>query len=347
MVTKSSFGKTAKGWDATLFTIKNEKATVSVSDFGATLVDFIVPDKNGVMTDINLGYDNAYIYDTDRSTYFGGTVGRFANRIKGGKFTLNGKEYTLARNNNGKNCLHGGIDGFNFYMYDVEVGENYVAFSRISPDGEEGFPGNLKFTVKYTLEDTALSIEYFAESDADTVIGFTNHSYFNLNGSTSGKDVLNHTLFVNADAYGVVDDDALFTGLIRPVENTVFDFRKPALLRDRLLSGDPDIKHSNDGVDNFFPCRAALGEMYLNSSVHCIDNGITLDCYTDQIGVQVYTAAFVDTTGKRGTYHGKYAGICLETGNYADAPNIPYVHSPILRAGDKHYTKTVYVASVK
>ena len=152
---------------------------------------------------------------------------------------------------------------------------------------------------------------------------------------------------VNAEAYGLVDNDALFTGEIRPVENTVFDFRKSALLRDRLLSGDPDIKHSNDGIDNFFPCRAAKGDMYLNSSIHCVDNGITLDCYTDQLGVQVYTAAFVDTTGKGGTKHGKYAGICLETGNYANAINLPYVASPILKAGERYYSKTVYKASVK
>ena len=347
MITTRGFGMTNKGEQVTLYTIDSGKASVSISDFGANLVSFLVPDKNGVMTDIVLGYDDAAGYDNDRGTYFGATVGRFGNRIKGGKFTLNGVEYTLPRNNNGKNCLHGGLTGFTFRMYDMEVGDNWVAGSILSADGEEGFPGNLKFTVKYTLIDSDLTIEYFAECDADTVVGFTNHSYFNLNGATSGETILNHTLTVNAAAYGVVDEDALFTGLIRPVENTVFDFRKPALLRDRLLSGDPDIKHSNDGIDNFFPCRAERKDVYFNSSIHSVDNGIALDCCTDQIGVQVYTSAFVNAVGKSDTKHGKYAAVCLETQGYPDAPNIPYVPSAVLKAGEKYYSKTIYKASVK
>ncbi len=347
MVTTRGFGMTNKGEQVTLYTIDSGKATASISDFGANLVSFFVPDEYGVMTDIVLGYDDAAGYDNDRGTYFGATVGRFGNRIAGGKFTLNGTEYTLPRNNNGKNCLHGGYTGFSFRMYDIEFGENWIAGSILSKDGEEGFPGNLKFTVKYTLCDTELTIEYFAECDKDTVAGFTNHSYFNLNGATSGKSILNHSLQVKADAYGVVDHDALFTGLIRPVRDTVFDFRKPVLLKDILLSGDPDIAHTNNGIDNFFPCKASRDELYLNSSIHCVDNGITLDCYTDQIGVQVYTSAFIDTVGKKGTKLDKYAAVCLETQGYPDAPNIPYVTSAVLRAGEKYYSKTIYKASVK
>lgn len=347
MVTSKGFGMTNKGEQVTLYTIDSGKASASISDFGANLVSFIVPDKNGVMTDIVLGYDDAAGYDNDRGTYFGATVGRFGNRIAGGRFTLNGTEYTLPKNNNGKNCLHGGLNGFSFRMYDIETGDNWVSGSILSPDGEEGFPGNVNFTVKYTLNGTELEIEYFAESDKDTVVGFTNHSYFNLNGATSGKSILNHMLYVNANAYGVVDSDALFTGLIRPVGNTLFDFRQPALLKDRLLSGDRDIAHTNGGIDNFFVSRAARDGIYYNSSVFCTDNGIHLDCYTDQIGVQVYTSAFIDTVGKKGTKYDKYAAICLETQGYPDAPNIPYVPSAVLKAGEKYYSKTVYTASVK
>lgn len=347
MVTSKGFGMTNKGEQVTLYTIDSGKAEASIMDFGANLVSFLVPDKNGVMTDIVLGYDDAAGYDNDRGTYFGATVGRFGNRIRGGKFTLNGKEYTLPLTNNGRNCLHGGVDGFSFRMYDVEVDDNSVAFSLFSPDGEEGFPGNMNFTVKYTLVDTELSIEYFAESDADTVVAFTNHSYFNLNGATSGSTVLNHTLYTPAAARGVVDEDGMFTGMIAPVADTLFDFREPALLGDRLSSSAPDLAKTNGGIDNYFPCKAARDGMYLCSAIHSVDNGIHLDCYTDQIGVQVYTSAFIDTVGKRGTKYSKYAAICLETQGYPDAPNLPYVDSPVIHAGEKYYTKTVYTASVK
>lgn len=347
MVTTKGFGMTNKGEQVTLYTIDSGKASASICDFGATLVNFFVPDKNGVMTDIVLGFDDAAGYDNDRATYFGATVGRFGNRIKGGKFTLNGKEYTLPQNNNGKNCLHGGIDGFSFRMYDAEIGDNFVEMSILSKDGEEGFPGNLKFKVRYTLVDTDLSIEYFAVCDADTVMGFTNHSYFNLNGATSGESILNHTLMINAEAFGVVDSDGLFTGQITPVEGTVYDFRKPSLLGDKLLSNDPSIAHTGYGIDNFFPNRNERNGMYFNSSIYAADNGIKLDCYTDQIGVQVYTSAFIDCYGKKGTKHGKYAAVCLETQGYPDAPNIPYVPSAVLRAGEEYYTKTVYKASVE
>ncbi len=347
MVTTKEFGMTNKGEQVTLYTINSGKASVSVSDFGANLVSFLVPDKNGVMTDIVLGYDDAAGYDNDRGTYFGATVGRFGNRIKGGKFTLNGVEYTLPLNNNGHNCLHGGIDGFSFRMYDMEVGDNWVSGSIFSPDGEEGFPGNMKFTVKYTLSDAALSIEYFAESDADTVIAFTNHSYFNLNGATADKTVLNHEFYTPAAAYCTVDEDGMFTGLIRPVNGTLYDFRSPALLSDRLSDSAPDLATTGGGIDNFFPCKAARDGMYLCSAIYCADNGIHLDCETDQIGVQVYTSAFIDAVGKKNTKHKKYAAICLETQGYPNSPNLPYVDSPVLHAGEKYYSKTVYTASVK
>ena len=346
MVTTRGFGMTNKGEQVTLYTIDSGKASISVCDFGATLISFSVPDKNGVMTDIVLGFDDAAGYDNNRGPYFGATVGRFGNRIRDGKFTLKGTEYTLPKNN-GNHSLHGGIDGFTFRMYEMEAGDNWVAGSILSPDGEEGYPGNMKFTVKYTLNDANLEIEYFAESDKDTVACFTNHSYFNLNGATTGKDALNHTLQVMAEAYGVVDDDAMFTGLIRPVKDTIYDFRKPALLRDKLLSGDSEIARTSDGVDNFFVCKGERTELYLCSSLYCKDSGIKLDCYTDQVGVQVYTSACTDATGKNGTYHGKYSAVCLETQGYPDAPNIPYVPSAVLKANEKFYSKTVYKASVK
>ncbi len=347
MISVKSFGKIPDGREATLYTVDSGSAAVTLSDYGALLVSFLVPDKNGNITDICLGYDTALEYDTKRAAYFGATVGRFANRIKGGKFTLGGVCYTLPLNNNGRNCLHGGINGFTFRMYDAVYDDNTVTFSILSPDGEEGFPGNMKFSVKYTLVGTTLSIEYFAESDKDTVVTFTNHSYFNLNGGTSGKSALNHTLQINADAYGVVDSDAMFTGLIRPVKDTLYDFKAPVLLSDRLPSSHPDFEATAGGIDNFFVSRAERGEMYRVATLACPDNGIVLDCDTDQIGVQIYTAKFIDEVGKCGTKYDAFSAVCLETGGFPDAPNLPYVPSPFLKAGEKHYSKTVYTAGVK
>ncbi len=347
MVTQKHFGKTKNGEEVILYTLDSGKAAATISNLGATLVSFFVPDKDGIMTDICLGFDKAEDYDNFRDTYFGATVGRFANRIKGGKFTLGGKEYILPKNNNGRNCLHGGTTGFSFRPYDVQISDNSVTMSIISPDGEDGFPGNLSFSVRFTLEDTALSIEYFAESDKDTVVTFTNHAYFNLNGAESGKDALNQTLWIDADAYGVVDSDAMFTGLIRPVKDTPYDFKTPTLLSSRLPSEHPDLKATEGGIDNFFVSKSARGELYHLCTLACPDNKISLDCETDQIGVQIYTAKFVNEIGKGGTKYGAFSGVCLETGGFADAPNLPYVPSPLLKAGDKYYSKTVYTAQIK
>ncbi len=347
MVTVKDFNTVKSGDSAKLYTIDSGKAKASVTDFGATLVSFIVPDKNSVMTDICLGYDGADGYDNDRNTYFGATVGRFANRIKGARFMLNNKEYTLPKNNNGKHCLHGGTNGFSFRMYEAQYDDSSVTFSILSPDGEEGFPGNMKFSVKYTLIGTELSIEYFAESDKDTVAVFTNHSYFNLNGATSGKSAINHTLYVNADKYAVVDSDAMFTGVVRSVEGTGFDFREPTLLGSRLPSEHPDFAPTAGGIDNFFASRSARGKLYHSASLSCPDNGIALDCYTDQVGVQVYTARFTNAVGKQNTEYIPFCGVCLETGSFPDSPNLPNFPSPFLSVGEKYYSKTVYVAGIK
>ncbi len=347
MITTRPFGVTNKGEAATLYTLSNSKASVSVTDFGATLVSFIVPDKNGVMTDIVLGYDDAAGYDNGRAPYLGATVGRFGNRIAGGKFTLNGVEYTLPKTNNGKNCLHGGVDGFSFRMYEMKTGDNWIEGSIVSPDGEEGFPGTMNFTVRYTLNDSHLEIEYFADSDKDTVATFTNHSYFNLNGATSKKNILNHTLQIEADARCVSNEDALFIGAILPVRDTVYDFRKPTLLKDRLLSGDPALEISGGGIDNYFVSKAKSDGLYYNSAIYCADNGISLECYTDQVGVLFYSGTFLEAVGKQGVKYGRFDGMCLETQGYPDSPNIPYVPSAVLRAGEKYYSKTIYKASVK
>lgn len=347
MITSRSFGKNNNGNKVTLYTIDNGKARISVMNFGANLVKFEVKNRDGEYVDIVLGYDDAAGYDNDRGTYFGATVGRFANRIEGGKFTLNGVDYQLPINNNGKHCLHGGFNGFSFKMYDITLGDDSIACSILSPDGEEGFPGNMKFTVKYSLKDTSVEIEYFAESDKDTVCGFTNHSYFNLNGATSGTTMLNHTLQIDADGYCEVDEDALPTGFVNPVDGGPFDFRSPKLLGDVLGSDDVRLAPTAGGIDNNMILWNAQRELSHAATLYNPDNGIEIECLTDQPGIQIYTGTFLDTTGKNGTPHKKFAAVCLETQGFPNAPRYRYFPSAVLKAGEKFYSKTVYTASVK
>ena len=347
MITTKPFGKTNAGYEVTLYTLDNGKARISVMDFGANLVSFEVKDKKGDFVDIVLGYDDASGYDNDRGTYFGATVGRFANRIGGGRFVLNGKEFKLPINNNGKHCLHGGPEGFSFRMYDIKAEDDSILASILSPDGDQGFPGEMQFSVKYTLKDTSVSIEYFAQSDKDTVCGFTNHSYFNLNGATSGTTMLNHTLQLDCDGYSEVDSDAFPTGHIHPVMGTPFDFRKPVLLSTVLGSDHPLLAPTAGGIDNNMILSAAKRPLSHAATLYNPDNGIEIECLTDQPGIQIYTGTFLDTTGKKGTPHNRFAAICLETQGFPAAPNFSYFPSALLKAGEKFYSKTVYIASVK
>lgn len=347
MIKTKPFGKTNNGDAVTLYAVDNGKARISVMDFGANLVSFEVKNRDGEFVDIVLGYDSAEGYDNDRGTYFGATVGRFANRIEGGTFTLNGTEYKLPINNNGKHCLHGGFDGFSFKMFDIVAENDSVSASILSPDGEEGFPGNMKFTVKYTLKDTAVEIEYFAECDKDTVCGFTNHSYFNLNGGTSGTTMLNHTLQIDADGYCEVDSDALPTGDVHPVDGTPFDFRKPVVLGSVLGSDDPLLTPTAGGIDNNMILWNTQRELSHAATLYNPDNGIEIECLTDLPGIQIYTGTFLNTTGKQGAPHNKFAAVCLETQGFPNAPKYRYFPSAVLKAGEKFYSKTVYAASVR
>lgn len=347
MIYSKPFGKTNKGEDVTLYTLDNGQARISVMDFGANLVKFEVKNRDGEFVDIVLGYDDANGYDNDRGTYFGATVGRFANRIGGGKFTLNDKEYTLPINNNGKHCLHGGFEGFSFKMYDISLGEDSISATIKSPDGDEGFPGNMDFTVKYTLIGSSVEIEYFAVCDADTICGFTNHSYFNLNGGESGTNVLNHILQIDADGYCEVDSDAMPTGDIHHVKGTPFDFRNPIKLADVLDSGHPLLEPTAGGIDNNMILWNTKRELSHASTLYNPDNGIEVECFTDLPGIQIYTGTFLNTVGKNGVAHKKFAAICMETQGFPDAPNCRYFPSALLKANEKFYSKTVYKTSVK
>lgn len=347
MITKKPFGKTNKGDDVTLYTIDNGMMRASIMDFGANLVSLETKDRDGNFVDIVLGYDDALGYDNNRGTYFGATVGRYANRIKHGTFKLGGEEYHLPLNNNGVHSLHGGIDGFSFRMYDIELGDDSLSASIFSPDMEEGFPGNMEFTVKYTLKETSLDIEFFAKSDKDTIASFTNHSYFNLNGGASGTTMLNQILTLNSDAVCEVDGDAFPTGVIMPVDNTVFDFRNGGKLGDHLGKQDKLLVQTADGIDNNFVLSMFDRNFKSAGTLYNPDNGIEVECLTDMPAVQIYTGGMTDTVGKKGIHCKKYCGICLETQEFPDAINCSYVPSPVLKAGENYYSKTTFKTRIK
>lgn len=346
MISVRSFGRLDNGTEVSLFILDNGKASVYITDLGAHIVALNVPDKEGILTDVVLGADNCTAYAGDIS-YMGATVGRFANRIANGKFVLNGKEYTLATNN-GPNHLHGGNVGFNHRMFDAYVDGETLTMSYFSPDGEEGFPGNLKFEVSFTLgQDNDLAIEYKAVSDADTVVNFTNHAYFNLNGAINEKTVYNHTLMIAADSFCRCDKNCLADGTIVPVRGTDMDFRTHACLKERLNSDYVDIA-SAGGIDHNFVLSMEKGEFKEAAQLYCEDTGILLECFTDQPGIQIYTGNGTNYSGgKGGAHYGKHTAVCLETQNFPNATSFNYFPSPVLKAGEEFYSKTVYRFSVK
>lgn len=330
---------------AQLFLLENGGASVYITDFGGHIVSLNVPDRNGILTDVVLGFDHLTPY-TGSVGYMGATVGRHANRIEKGKFVLNGKEYSVAVNN-GPNHLHGGLCGFNHRVFDAYVDGDTLTLSRLSPDGEEGYPGNLHFSVSFTLTDQKeLVIEYRAQSDQDTVVNFTNHAYFNLNGALSQKSIENHELQLHADGFCRGDRDCLADGAILPVRNTGMDFRTPANLGERLNGNDPDIRMTG-GIDHNFVLSMQRGRFRPAATLYSPDTGIKMECLTDQPGIQIYTGNGMEFEGGKGgvSYH-NHGAICLETQNFPNATSFSYFPSPILRAGENFYSKTVYRFSV-
>ena len=347
MISVRSFGKTPDGQDAQLFILENGGISVYITDFGANIVAVNVPDKNGILTDIALGFDDASYYD-EKADYLGATVGRHANRIENGVCELNGISYKVAVNN-GPNHLHGGKKGFNSRMFDAFVDEDTLTLSYISPDMEEGFPGELKFSVSFTVTQKGeLEINYRAESNKDTVVNFTNHSYFNLNGAISEKSIYNHTLKVYGQAFCEADSNGLANGKIIPVKETVLDFTTPKNLGECLDTEDEILIGAGGGIDHNYVLSMQRGTFRKAAEVYCEETGIAVDCYTDQPGIQIYTGNFLDIkNGKFGANYSKHSGICLETQNFPNATTYSYFPSPVLAAGDVFTSKTVYVFYTK
>ena len=333
--------KTRSFGNATMYTFENKNGMVmEVTDFGAVLYSLMVPDKDGNLVDVNLGYATPEAYAKETSG-FGATIGRNGNRIGGAKFTLNGKVYELEPNNNGNN-LHSGLDFYQHRMWTVkETTENSITFSLHSPDGDQGFPGNFDVDVTYTLtDDNELKIDYNGVTDADTVINMTNHSYFNLNGHASGN-ILEHELWVDADAFTATDDKLIPTGEIRLVEGSPMDFRVKKLV-GRDIDADYDALNYAGGYDHNW-CLNNNGEFKKVIEISSDLSGITMEVYTDLPGVQIYAGNFlVSEPGKSGATYKKRQGICFETQHYPDAINHDNFPSPVVKKGEVYKTTTVY-----
>lgn len=345
-VSIKNFGITSDGKEVKLLIIENSNGVkAQVTTFGAALQSFYAPDKNGKLDDIVLSYDNVKGFEDD-DKYFGATVGRCANRIQGGEFTINNKKYSLAINN-GPNHLHGGLKGFDKAVWDIKsTDSNSVTLSHFSPDGEEGYPGNLTVLVTYSLSDNnELSIKYLAESDKDTVVNLTNHSYFNLGGHASGS-IVNEVLMLNSDFFTPADETSIPTGELRSVEGTPMDFRTPKVVGKDIDSDYEQIVFGK-GYDHNWMLNAN-GDLSILSA-ELVDNstGRKLEMYTDCPAVQVYTANYLDKglVGKENTRYDFRDGICLETQYVPNAINDKNFKSTLLKAGEKYSHTTIYKVS--
>lgn len=337
-VEETSFGNTPDG-EALLFTVRNANGTtLKMTNFGAIVVAFDVADKAGQVANVNLGFDSIEGY-LQRHPYFGATVGRYGNRIAGGKFTIDGTEYSLATNN-GPNHLHGGIAGFDRFIWATEVIETAdaqgIKFSRMSPDGEEGYPGNLSVAVTYLLgNDDSLRIDYEATTDKSTPLNLTNHCYWNLAGVGSGQ-IHDHELRIHADSYLEVDAGAIPTGVIS-VTGTPFDFTETKTIgRDFAQTpGDPN------GYDHCYVLRSQDNSLALAAVARDPSSGRTMEVHTTEPGIQLYTGNFLDGSAGCGGY-GRSQAFCLETQHYPDSPNQPSFPSCILRPNETYRSTTLH-----
>ncbi len=334
-----------KGTD--LYVLTNKAGMeVCVTNFGGRIVSVMVPDKNGEMRDVVLGFDNIQDYLNVPSD-FGATIGRYANRINKGQFVLDGTEYQLPKNNYG-HCLHGGPKGFQYQIFDVDsLSNNSITMSYFSADGEEGFPGNFDCSVTMTLtDDNAIDIRYSATTDKATIVNMTNHSYFNLDGDPA-IDNSDWLLTVNATNFTPVDSTFMTTGQIRPVEGTPMDFRTPVRIGDRIGIDDEQLKNGN-GFDHNWVLDTAGDITRAAATLESPESGIRLDVYTTEPGIQIYSGNFLDgtVTGKHGKVYNFRTAVCLETQKYPDTPNKKDWPSAELRPGETYTSHCIYKFSV-
>ncbi len=347
MVTTQSFGSFG-GKDVSLYTLTNKKGDVlKLSNYGAVIVEIIVPDRNGRKENVTLGYDNFDGY-VNGDPYFGKVVGQYANRIARGKFTLDGVDYTLAINN-APNALHGGPTGWHSRVWDVQVLKNTdypaIRFTYNKPDMEEGYPGNVVAEVVYTWTDNdEIILDYKVTTDKKTVVNITNHAYFNLHGAGVG-DILDHEAVIRASSFTPVDSTLIPTGEIRPVEGTPFDFRTPHLIGERIGAEYDQLKLGGGYDHNFVLDNAEE----VDASVYDPSTGRVLEVLTDQPGIQLYTGNFLDgtQTGHGGKVYNYRSGFCLETQHFPDSPNQAAFPSVILMPEEPFLTSTTFRFSVR
>ncbi len=353
-VTKAAFGKLPDGTAIDIYTLKNAELEVRITNYGARIVSLLAKDRDGRLGDVALGYDSVegYVAEEVSKTYVGAIVGRYGNRIRGGKFTIDGHTYQIPLNN-GANALHGGPHGFDDQDWTASVLPDGVEMSLVSKEGDMGFPGTLTLHVRYTLAGSALHMNYAATTDKTTVVNVTNHAYFNLAGDGSGP-ILPEVLQINADEYTPVDAGLIPVGGAKPVEGTPFDFRKPTAIGARINEANEQLKFGG-GYDHNWILRGAgagknqPGEMKVAARVYDPKTGRVLKVLTTEPGVQFYSGNAIPGLykGKTGVVYGRYAGFCLETQHYPDSPNQPAFPSTLLKPGETMRSETVYAFSVQ
>lgn len=348
-IKRSDFQSSLNGDSIDLFVLSNANGVeVSITNYGGRIVSVMVPDRDGNMKDVVLGYDNIDDYRaTDNN--FGATIGRYGNRIAHGKITVEGVEYQLPQNNFG-HTLHGGPEGFDKKVFKAnQIDNQTLELTYLSEDGEAGFPGNLSVKVTMILtNDNAIDIQYEAETDKETIVNLTNHSYFNLSGDAN-KTILNDVLTINADQFTPVDDTFMTTGEILTVEGTPMDFRNSNVIGERIDNYEYEQLKFGDGYDHNWVLNTGGDISQLAASVYSQETGILLEVYTTEPGLQVYTGNFLDGTnvGKYGAVYNKRNAICLETQKYPDSPNKSNWPSPYLKPGETYTSRCIYKFSVE
>ena len=341
-----AFESTYNGAPTALYTLTNTHGMeVCITNFGGRIVSIMVPDRDGEMRDVVLGFDKVQDYFPENNqTDFGAAIGRYANRINQGRFTLDGVQYQLPQNNFG-HCLHGGPTGWQYQVYKVlEADGQQLKLGLSSPDGDNGFPGNLQATVTYTItEDNGLDIAYEATTDAPTVINMTNHAYFNLSGKPATHSITDDLLWINATHFTPVDSTFMTTGEIRPVAGTPFDFTTAKPIGQDIEADCQQVRNGH-GYDHNW-CLDTEGAIEaLAAELYCPESGINMKVFTDEPGIQVYVGNFLDGSviGKKGIAYPRRSAICLETQHYPDSPNKPQWPSVVLRPGQTYTSHCIF-----
>lgn len=342
-VTKKPFGKMPDGTPVDMYVLKDADIELHIITYGATVTSLTTPDKNHHASDIVLGFDNLDGYLGKNDPYFGAIIGRYANRIAHAQFVLDGKTYKVPQND-GPNSLHGGTKGFDKVVWQGKALANGVEFTYVSKDGDQGYPGTLTATVRYTLAKNMVRIEYTATTDKDTVVNLTNHSYYNLSGA---NDILKHELKLNASRYTPVDATLIPTGELASVDGTPFDFRKSTSIGQRINADNEQLKRGK-GYDHNWVLDNS-GKLAEAAEVFEPTSGRVLQVWTDQPGIQFYSGNFLDGTvkGKGGKVYAHRSGFCLETQHFPDSPNHPKFPTTELKPGQKYHTVTEWRFSTR